>query len=60
VPSLEVLSRVKTVRRAVSRASGDPDSHTSLDSGVDRHGMSAQLSQGAREELKSVASVMQD
>ena len=60
VPSLETLPRVKTVRRAVSRAGGDPDSHTSLDSGVDRHGMSAQLSQGAREELKSVASVMQD
>ena len=60
VPSLETLPRVKTVRRAVSRAGGDPDSHRSSDSGVDRHGTSAQLSQGAREELKSVASVMQD
>jgi IS605 OrfB family transposase len=59
VPSLDTLPRVKKVRRAASGAGGGPDSHGyNLHSGVDRHGMSAQPSQGAREELKSVASAV--
>jgi IS605 OrfB family transposase len=59
VPSLETLPRIKKVRRAASGAGGGPDSHGyNLHSGVDRHGMSAQPSQGAREELKSVASAV--
>jgi len=61
VPSLETLPRVKKVRRAASGRGGATDSHgLALGSGVDQHGTSAQLSQGAREELKSVASGVQD
>lgn len=61
VPSLETLPRVKKVRRAASGAGGGPDSHGAMfASGVDRHGPSAQPSQGAREELKTVASGVQD
>jgi len=61
VPSLETLPRVRTVRRAASGAGGGPDSHGhDLCSGVDRHGTSAQPGMGAREELKSVASAVQD
>ena len=59
VPSLETLPRVKKVRRAASGRGGATDSHGALfASGVDRHGTSAQPSQGAREELKSVASTV--
>jgi IS605 OrfB family transposase len=59
VPSLETLPRVKKVRRAASGAGGGPDSHGAVfASGVHRHGTSAQPSQGAREELKSVASAV--
>lgn len=62
VPSLETLPRVKKVRRAASGAGGGPDSHGAVSaSGVDRHGTSAQDSSSqAREELKSVASSVQD
>ncbi|MFC7199173.1 RNA-guided endonuclease TnpB family protein [Halospeciosus flavus] len=62
VPSLETLPRVWTVRRAASGAGGGPDSHgPSSGSGVHRHGTSARDSQSrAREELKSVASAVQD
>ncbi len=61
VPSLETLPRVRTVRRAASGAGGGPDSHGhDLCSGVDRHGTSAQPGLGAREELKSVGSAVQD
>ena len=61
VPSLETLPRVKKVRRAASGRGGATDSHGALfASGVDRHGTSARLSQGAREELNSVASALQD
>ena len=61
VPSLETLPRVKKVRRAASGRGGATDSHGhDLCSGVNRHGTSAQGSCRAREELKSVASVVQD
>ncbi|MEF8937336.1 MAG: transposase [Halovenus sp.] len=61
VPSLETLPRVKKVRRAASGAGGGPDSHGALfASGVDRHGTSAQGETQAREELKTVASGVQD
>ncbi|ADD06586.1 IS1341-type transposase ISNma15 [Natrialba magadii ATCC 43099] len=61
VLSLETLPHVRTVRRAASGAGGGPDSHGhDLCSGVDRHGTSAQPGMGAREELKSVASAVQD
>ena len=61
VPSLETLPRVRTVRRAASGRGGATDSHGhDLGSGVDRHGTSAQLEMEAQEELKSVASAVQD
>ena len=62
VPSLETLPRVRKVRRTASGAGGGPDSHgTVFASGVHRHGTSAQDSPSqAREELKSVASAVQD
>ena len=61
VPPLETLPRVRTVRRAASGAGGGPDSHGhDLCSGIHRHGTSAQPEMGAREELKSVASAVQD
>ncbi|MHC3439709.1 RNA-guided endonuclease TnpB family protein [Natrialbaceae archaeon A-gly3] len=61
VPSLETLPRVKKVRRAASGRGGATDSHGhGLCSGVDRHGTSAQGNRRAREELKSVASAVQD
>jgi putative transposase len=59
VPSLETLPTVRKVRRAASGAGGGPDSHGAIfASGVHRHGTSAQPSQGAREELQSVASAV--
>lgn len=61
VPSLETLPRVRKVRRAASGPGGGTDSHGAIfASGVHRHGTSAQPSQGAREELKTVASAVQD
>ena len=62
VPSLETLPMVKKVRRAASGAGGGPDSHGhELCSGVTDDGMLARGSQSqAREELKSVASAVQD
>ena len=62
VPSLETLPMVKKVRRAASGAGGGPDSHgTVFASGVHRHGTSARDSSSqAREELKTVASAVQD
>jgi IS605 OrfB family transposase len=59
VPPLETLPRVRTVRRAASGAGGGPDSHGLHSSGV-TDAESARPSQGAREELTSVASAMQD
>lgn len=61
VPSLETLPRVKKVRRTASGRGGATDSHgLGLSSCVDRHGTSAQGETQAREELKSVASAVQD
>ncbi|ESS10501.1 MAG: transposase, IS605 OrfB family, central region [uncultured archaeon A07HR60] len=61
VPSLETLPRVKKVRRAASGRGGATDSHGRvLRSGVYRHGTSAQPEMGAREELKSVTSAVQE
>jgi IS605 OrfB family transposase len=62
VPSLDRLpGYVRVMRRAASGAGGGPDSHGRHSrSGVDRHGTSAQPSQGAREELNSGASAVQD
>ena len=61
VPSLETLPSVRKVRRAASGHGGVTDSHGAISaSGVDRHGTSAQPLQGAREELKTVASGVQD
>ena len=61
VPSLETLPRVRKVRRAASGAGGGPDSHGAVfASGVHRHGTSAQPSQGAQEELNSVASAVSE
>ena len=61
VPSLETLPRVKNVRRTASGAGGGPDSHgRNSRPGVDRHGTSARQAMEAREELKTVASAVQD
>ncbi len=62
VPSLDRLpGHVRVMRRAASGAGGGPDSHGRHSrSGVDRHGTSAQPSQGVREELKTGASTVQD
>jgi IS605 OrfB family transposase len=61
VPSLDTLPSVRKVRRAASGAGGGPDSHGPISgSSVDRHGTSAQPSQEAREELKSVGSAVSD
>lgn len=62
VPSLETLPRIRTVRRTASGRGGATDSHGAVSaSGVHRHGTSAQdASSQAREELKSVASAVQD
>jgi putative transposase len=61
VPSLETLPRVRKVRRAASGRGGAADSHGPISgSGVTDDGMSARPAMGAREELKSVASAMQD
>ncbi len=60
VPSLDRLpGRVRVMRRAASGGGGAADSHgAGFASGVHRHGTSAQPSQGAREELKTVASAV--
>jgi putative transposase len=59
VPSLDTLPGVRKVRRTASGPGGGTDSHgRNSRSGVHRHGRSAQPSQGAREELKSVASAV--
>jgi len=61
VPSLETLPRVRKVRRAASGRGGATDSHGAVfASGVDRHRTPARPEMGAREELKTVASDMQD
>ena len=61
VPSLETLPKVKKVRRAASGRGGATDSHgLGVSSGVNRHGPSAQGGNQAREELKTVASAIED